>query len=149
MKEENKGKITAIKIFIEKGKPPVDVKMADCTLDCGLQQDRYAKGGERQLTLVDGAVLAQIKSSEAKGLCTQRFNANIETENFDVNAVCPKDILLCGDVEFEVSQAKKECFDQCDFRKNNTRCPLPESVLFLKVKKSGKIKINDKIESKL
>lgn len=149
MEKDKNARIVEIKIFEEKGNPPTSVKSVDCTLDCGLQGDRYAQGGERQLTLVDSKLLKQLKARDEKGLCTQRFNANIETENFDVKTVCPKDILLCGDAEFEVSRAKKECFEGCDFRRNNARCPLPENVIFLKVKKSGKIKINDEIKSKL
>lgn len=149
MENANLSKIVSIKIFIEKGKPPVLVENANLLVDCGLQGDRFANGGDRQLTLIDSSVINYMNNATVKGLCFTKYNENIATENLDTTQLKSGDILRCGDAQLEVSAAEKECFEECIFRQKNLECKLKNGSIFLKVKKSGNIKLNDKIKSKL
>ena len=80
-----KGKIKNIKIFAEKGKPGENVQMVQCTADCGLEGDRFAKGGEKQLTMIDDICESWLCSQQLQGLCFKRYKANITVENFDLS----------------------------------------------------------------
>ena len=145
----NIGNIKKIILFTEKNSPPINVQNVQCLVDCGLQGDRFAKGGEKQVTLVSSECLEWILKQEKKGLCFERYNANIIAEGFDTSKLGKEDLIYCNDAVRKVSPCSKECFDECYLRQNNLYCKLSASAKYLKVVKSGEINLNDKIKSKL
>ena len=140
-----KGKIKNIKIFAEKGKPGEIVQSVQCTVDLGLSGDRFAKGGEKQLTMIDDICESWLCSQQLQGLCFKRFKANITVENFDLSTLKAGEKLLCGDAVLEISQENKECFEECTRVQNKMDCMLKKHAKYLKVAKSGKICTDDKI----
>lgn len=144
-----KGKVKKIKIFIEKGVPPQEPENAQCTVDLGLQGDRYAKGGQKQITMIDSCCVEWLKNQSQKGLCFERFKANIEVENLDASALKSGDILVCGDALLELSSAQKECFPECELAQKCIKCKLNSHAKYLKVLKSGTICVGDEIYSEL
>ncbi|MBR2028374.1 MAG: hypothetical protein IKA10_05225 [Oscillospiraceae bacterium] len=140
-----KGKIEKIKIFTEKGKPGKMVQSVDCLVDLGLSGDRFAKGGEKQLTIIDRDSENWICAQETQGLCFGRFKANITVEDMDLSVLKSGDKLFCGDAVLEISSEKKECFAECERVQNKMDCRLRNSAKYLKVHKSGRININDYI----
>lgn len=143
------GKINRINIFKDKGEPPISLKSVNCSLDFGLENDRFAKGGEKQLTLIDKSTTDWIEKIQIKGLCFEKFKANLTTENLDTSLLNSGDILFCGSAILEVSTEKKECFEECILRQKNIECKIAKGGIYLKVKGSGCIKIGDRIKSKL
>lgn len=143
------GKIKKIKIFFEKGVPPETPDSADCAVDLGLQGDRFAKGGEKQLTAIDASCIEWMENQDVKGLCFARFKANLELENIDLSQFKAGDELVCGKVVLQVSKAGKECFDQCDRVHKCMDCQLKKCAKYLKVIQGGTIHLNDEITAKL
>lgn len=144
-----KGKIVKINIFQKKGMPPLDVLQADCTLDCGLSSGKEEHKKDRQVTIIDNRYLTAVQEDAIKGLCYSRYKANLITENFDTALLNPQDILLCGDVVFQVTGAEKKCFSECPLIQNKQRCPLKKSAKFLQTKQGGILSVQQIIESKL
>ena len=143
-----KGKIKKIKIFAEKNLPPEIVQKADFLVDCGLKGDRFAKGGEKQLTMIDDICESWLCNQDVQGLCFKRYKANITVENFDLSTLKAGEKLLCGDAVLEISQESKDCFEECTRVQNKMDCMLKKHAKYLKVAKSGKICTDDKITKK-
>lgn len=139
------GKIKKIKIFHKKGEPAEIVSQAECLVDSGLVGDRFAKGGEKQLTAIDEICENWLSQQETEGLCFKRFKANITVENMDLSAFKPGQKLILRDAELEFSQENKECFAECVRVHNKMDCKLRNHAKYLKVSKSGKICESDKI----
>ena len=141
-----KGKIEKIKIFHKKGEPGENVLFADCLVDSGLVGDRFAKGGEKQLTAIDGICEKWLEAQETDGLCFRRFKANITVENMDLSQLKNGQKLLCGSSVLEISGENKECFAECVRVQNKMECFLRRHAKYLKVAQSGRINVNDEIK---
>lgn len=140
-----KGKIKNIKIFINKGEPGQNVSSVQCAVDLGLLGDRFAKGGEKQLTMIDDICESWLVQQEMQGLCFKRFKANITAENFDLSVLKTGDKLFCGDAVLEISAENKECFAECVRIQGKMECMLRSHAKYLKVIRSGKINTEDEI----
>ena len=139
------GKIKKIKIFHKKGEPGKIVSEAECLVDLGLVGDRFAKGGEKQLTAIDETCESWLCAQETEGLCFKRFKANITVKNMDLSTFKSGQKLIFEDAELEFSNEKKECFAECVRVQNKMDCMLRNHAKYLRVLKSGKIRENDKI----
>jgi len=142
------GKIKKIKIFHKKGEPPQIVSQADCMVDLGLLGDRFAKGGEKQLTAIDEICENWLSEQDTEGLCFKRFKANITVENMDLSLLKTGQKLICGSTELEFSSECKECFAECARVQQKMDCMLRNHAKYLKVSKSGTIGENDTITVK-
>ena len=140
-----KGKMKTIKIFVEKNLPPEIVQKAECLVDCGLQGDRFAKGGEKQLTAIDTHTISWMESATEKGLCFARYKANLEFENMDLSQLKSEEILACGNVKLQISATNKECFSECVFVQSKKDCMLRKHAKYLKVLQGGTIQLNYEI----
>ena len=140
-----KGKIKKIKIFVEKNFPPEIVQKADCLVDCGLKGDRFAKGGEKQLTAIDTDTLVWMEAQTEKGLCFNRYKANLEVENMDLSTLKSGEKLICGTLQLELSQIGKECFAECTLVQGKKPCMLRSHAKYLKVIQNGTIHTGDEI----
>ena len=141
-----KGKIKNIKIFINKGEPGQNVSSVQCAVDLGLLGDRFAKGGEKQLTMIDDICESWLVQQETPGLCFKRFKANITVENMDLSVFKTGQKLIFEDAELEFSQENKECFAECVRVQNKMECFLRHHAKYLKVAQSGRINVNDEIK---
>ena len=140
------GKIKKIKIFFEKGKPPRIVQNAQCIADCGLQGDRFAKGGPKQLTAIDTDTLQWMEQQTEKGLCFARYKANLEVD-FDLSQLKTGQKLACGSAVLQLSTAQKECFAECARVQGKLPCRLRTNAKYLVVKQGGTVSVDDKITS--
>ncbi|MBR5251902.1 MAG: hypothetical protein IKV52_03660 [Oscillospiraceae bacterium] len=138
------GKIKKIKIFFEKGKLPQIVENALCVADCGLQGDRFAKGGEKQLTAIDTDTLQWMEQQTEKGLCFARYKANFEVE-YDLSQLEKGQKLACGTALLQLSDAQKECFEECARVQGKMPCRLRTNAKYLKVVTGGTVAVNDEI----
>ena len=138
-----KGKVAKIKIFEKKGEPGKIVQKADCAVDLGLLGDRFAKGGEKQLTIIDDICESWLKSEKTEGLCFKRFKANITAENTDLSACKNGDKLNIGTAQLVFSCQSKECFAECVRVQQKMDCLLRNHAKYLKVSESGTINTDD------
>ena len=143
-----KGKVAKIKIFKKKGEPGKIVQKADCVADCGLLGDRFARGGEKQITITDDICENWLLAQDIQGLCFKRFKANITAENMDLSGCKAGQKLDIGTAQLVFSCENKECFDECVRVQGKMECLLRTHAKYLKVLKSGTINTDDIIETK-
>lgn len=138
-----KGSVTALYRFTEKGKPGEPLREAHFLENQGMEGDRHASGGEKQLTLLTQTGKDWMQAQETKGLCFSRYKANLETEGLDVSLLRAGMQLQAGTAVFTVSERRKECFPGCPLAENGISCKLLKNGLYLQVVKSGTVTIGD------
>lgn len=141
-----KGRVEALCVFREKGKPGAYTERGTFTKHLGMDGDRHARGGERQVTLCSAAALRRIREQDRPGLCFKRYKANLSVDGLDVKALRPGMRLAAGTAVFEVSECAKECFPECVLFRNGRECELAAGAVFLKVVQSGAVSEQDEIE---
>ena len=141
------GKIKKIKIFHKKGEPGKIVPEAECLVDSGLVGDRFAKGGEKQLTAIDEICESWLLLQETEGLCFKRYKANITAANIDISAFKAGQKLKIGTAVLEFSPQSKECFAECIRVEQKMDCLLRTHAKYLKVAQSGTISVDDEINT--
>ena len=140
------GKVT--KLQIKKNHYAL-VDSIDCMVDLGIVGDANAKGGDRQVTIIDEAVNIWIGEQAENGLCYRRFKANITIKEMGADLLQQGDFLNIGDARLEISSVSKKCYgEQCKLYSEKTVCPIPSRCYFARVVKSGKVKIADLSESR-
>ncbi len=139
------GTISALFRFTEKGKPGKPVEEAYFRKDLGMEGDRHATGGEKQLTLLAGETRKWMKEQETPGLCFKRYKANLETADLDVGVLEPGMRLKAGTAVFTVTECAKECFPECILLQSGISCRLSSGGIYLKVTESGTANIGSTI----
>ena len=120
------------------------VDSIDCIADVGIVGDANAKGGDRQVTIMDEAVNTWIAKQPEKGLCSSRFKANITIKGMDTALLQQGTLLNIGEACLEISSISKKCYkEQCKLYSEKSVCPIPSGCYFAKVVKSGKVKVED------
>lgn len=112
--------------------------------DHGVEGDKKAKGGERQVCLADEHKL-RLYRAEGAGTCVKRFMPNIATEGLDYITLKAGDMLSIGNAEIEISPLAKRCFDECPFVKAGNICAIKENCAFGMITKSGTVHQDDDI----
>ena len=136
-------RVTLIRISRRKGEPREELESGELVADMGLEGDRYAKGGARQVSLMDSE--SERAARGAHGLCTDRFAANLLTEGLDYDDLKTGDILDFGACALEITELGKECYPECPIASEGGVCPIPASSAFAKVARAGKIRLNNTI----
>ena len=103
----------------------------------GLIGDIHSKGGSRQVSIFTEEGWDEIKSSEVKGLCTNRFHENISVKSLNLEYAIPGNTIRIGKTLHEITEVGKACFPECNIIKNGKTCPLHREVIFTKVLKGG------------
>ena len=139
------GTVRALYVFRERGRPGEPVKQARFRKEQGMEGDRHADGGSRQLTLLAGEARDWMQAQPQPGLCFRRYKANLETEGLDTSQLHPGMTLQAGTAVLRVSEADKECFPECPLFQAGAACRLAQGAVFLTVEESGIISQKDKI----
>ena len=140
------GTVRGLYVFRERGQPGEPAECALFQKDKGMEGDRHATGGERQVTLLSGEVREWMNAQPQPGLCFRRYKANLETEGLDTAALRPGMVLRAGTACFRVSGAGKECFPECALFREGEACRLSSGAVFLTVSETGMVLKNDKIK---
>ena len=120
------------------------VDCIECIVDVGIAGDDNARGGDRQVTIIDEAVNQWIASQPEKGLCSSRFKANITIEVRDTDLLQQGTLLNIGEAILEISSVNKKCYGEwCKLYGRESTCPIPSGCYFAKVVKSGRVKVGD------
>lgn len=135
-------KIETLRTKTENG----ETNVSSLTLIAGLgvEGDKKAKGGDRQLTLADESKLIAYRT-DGNGLCVRRFMPNIATSGIDYNNLTVGSQLKIGDTVIEISSTEKKCFDECKFVQNDSHCEIKHNCAFAKIIIGGTIKAGDEI----
>ncbi len=120
------------------------LKEAMLVKDKGIEGDKNAKGGERQLSLLPLKVREDIEKEEITGLCIPRFTENI-THTDDARFKEGERYTL-GEAVIEISGIRKKCFSQCENIIKNKSCTLVKSVTYAKIISTGIVGINAEIQ---
>lgn len=132
----------------EKGRAGLRVLRADCVKGLGMSGDLHAKGGERQITLLDLNLKYWMLKQEQKGLCFDKFKENITITGLDFDDIKPGDKLGVGRVELQITDWKKKCYPkECSIFPKVNPCPFPKGCLFASVLCSGSIYKGDEVIS--
>ena len=141
------GTIERIKVYAVKGEAGKELAEARLIENLGLEGDRHAKGGERQISLLLSECRGQITDEKEAGLCLNRFRENISIGSLDPAAMQPGARLEAGEAEqrvvLEITGETKHCHEECALYKAGKLCPLAGLNLFAKVLKGGVIRVGD------
>ncbi len=135
-------KIETLRIKTDNGEKIVD--SLNLIAGLGIEGDKKAKGGDRQIALADNSKLIEYRENQ-KGLCVRRFMPNIATSGLDYETIHAGDKFVIGDITLEISSTDKKCFDECPFVMNNTHCEIKTNCAFAKILKDGTIRTGDEI----
>ncbi len=135
-------KIETLRTKTENGE--TNVSSLNLIAGLGVEGDKKAKGGDRQLTLADESKLIAYRT-DGNGLCVHRFMPNIATSGIDYNNLTVGSQLKIGDTVIEISSTEKKCFDECKFVQNDSHCEIKHNCAFAKIIVGGTIKAGDEI----
>ena len=76
------GRIAGLWRFTEKGRPGEEIPEAVFIENKGMEGDRFADGGERQVTLLPAETAAWMAEQETPVLCFRRYKSNVQTAGF-------------------------------------------------------------------
>lgn len=142
--------ISKLMIYKDKGKKGIQVKEMNLVEGKGIEGDRFAKGGEKQISITDKKLLNAIEKNPDKfGLCAGKIKSNIITENCRIAGLRTGDRLLIGDAEIEVTEDLRNCSEDCPMVKEGAPCQIKYGIVFAKVIKDGKISENENIKIKM
>ncbi|MDR1803504.1 MAG: hypothetical protein LBQ94_07845 [Treponema sp.] len=144
-----KGIIERIKAYTIKGDAGKEIPEARLIENFGLEGDRHAKGGERQISLLLSECREQLTNEKETGLCLARFKENISIRSLDPAAIKPGTRLTVGEAEqqvvLQITGETKHCHEECALYKAGKPCSLAGLNLFAKVVKSGVIRVGDEV----
>jgi MOSC domain-containing protein YiiM len=112
----------------------------------GLEGDIHSGSGERQISILAAETREKIKKEKLDGLCTAKFDENIETEGIELYNYPVGTKLKIGEAEIEISEVGKKCYKECPIIKEKQTCILSRECIFAKVIKSGWVTQGDRIE---
>lgn len=105
----------------------------------GIEGDKKAKGGDRQLCLADEDALAEYRRDN-EGLCVKRFMPNISTTALNYKDLKPGTQLSFGETIIEISDYGKKCFPECPLVQRGEICQIRKNSAFAKIITSGTVK---------
>lgn len=143
-------KINKLYIYKDKGKKGTGEKKLKLVENKGIEGDRFARGGERQVSILDKKLLNAVeKNPDRFGACGSRIKANIVTEGCRVAGLRTGDRLVIGDAVIEITDEVRTCPEDCPVMKEGISCQIRYGTLFGKVVSSGEISENDTFEIRM
>ena len=138
----NQGVVAKLRIFTEEFPKGVQKEQVKCVKNVGIEGDKYAKGGERQVTLQDQAVREWMNQQSGKGLCVARFKENITVSGMDFSLLSDGAEVQVGEVKLKISEWQKKCYGkECEVYSTERECPALQGCCFAKVIESGEIAV--------
>ena len=138
-------KVIGISISEDKQQPRRALDTCMLRADYGIEGDRFAGPGTRQVSLFADKARLLLQNSERGGLCFERFGGNFLTEGLDFYELTAGDTLQIGQAMIEITQVGKECFEECELFLSGAHCPLTVGCAFGKVTQGGVVRTGDEI----
>lgn len=136
--------VEAVCISSKKGVVKKEEQEVTLRADYGIEMDAHAGPWHRQISLLAGESIDQVKEA-MPSLKNGAFAENIITRGIDLTAVAIGDRLQLGTkAVIEITQIGKECHNNgCAIKKLTGDCIMPREGLFAKVISGGNIKAGD------
>jgi MOSC domain-containing protein YiiM len=136
--------VEAVCISSKKGVVKKEEQEVTLRADYGIEKDAHAGPWHRQISLLAGESIDQVKEA-MPSLKNGAFAENIITRGIDLTAVAIGDRLQLGtEAVIEITQIGKECHNNgCAIKKLTGDCIMPREGLFAKVISGGNIKAGD------
>jgi MOSC domain-containing protein YiiM len=138
------GRVEAICISRKKGATKKPVDRARFIVDWGIDGDAHAGEGDRQVSLLAGERIDQVRTV-LPDLEEGAFAENIIARHIQLSGIKVGDRLGLGDtVLLEITQIGKECHDSgCPIMKATGDCIMPREGLFARVLRGGMVRKGD------
>lgn len=137
---KNIGKLLSINIGKHKNKDKIPYDNCFVKKNMGIVGDIHFGSLKRQIS-----ILIINKLTEKSKLNYGKFEENLtifsEYNNFKI-----KDKIIISDVILEIEQIGEACRSECRMKKKNIYCPMKDNAIYVKVLKSGKIKVNSQVK---
>ena len=142
------GIVEAVCISEKKGVVKKPRQSVELKKDWGIKGDAHAGPWHRQVSLLAGESVDQVKKL-LPSLKTGAFAENLITRGIDLNTMPIGSRLHIGSsVVLQITQIGKECHNKgCAIKRATGDCIMPRAGIFAKVVAGGEIKTGDSIES--
>jgi MOSC domain-containing protein YiiM len=144
--EQERGTVTRILRYREKGKPGEILDSVILREAYGMEGDFHAGGGDRELCLFSAEARRWMDGQAGAGLCFSRFKENITVGGLSLEELKAGDRLRAGEAALEISGETKHCHDGCPLFQEGKPCRLAGRSLFAKVVKTGRLRVGDRME---
>jgi MOSC domain-containing protein YiiM len=136
--------VEAVCISSKKGVVKKEEQEVTLRADYGIETDAHAGPWHRQISLLAGESIDQVKEA-MPSLKNGAFAENIITRGIDLTAVAIGERLQIGtDAVIEITQIGKECHNNgCAIKKLTGDCIMPREGLFAKVISGGNVRAGD------
>ncbi len=141
------GRVEAIFISRQKKTEREEINEGHFIKNFGLEGDAYSSpGAKRQVTILSSKGRAAVEQEGMNGLCFERFLETVRISGIDADALKPGAVLVAGRALFEVTEYRKKCYPECTIVQSGRVCSLATDVRFLKVLRTGKVSVGDRVE---
>lgn len=140
------GIIEAVCISAKKGVVKQEVKDVTLEKDWGITGDAHAGDWHRQVSLLAGESIDQMKKKMAS-LKHGVFAENLVTRDFDLLALAVgNQVVINDEVILEITQIGKKCHNKgCAIKRATGDCIMPKEGLFARVIRGGVVKAGNSI----
>lgn len=115
----------------------IHLEQATLIKDIGIKGDINAKGGDRQISILNHNTKESLEELKHMGLCIPKFFENFIVKGLDISQISVGQKLHFGDAIIEITQIGKECFSNCRLVQSGKICDLATETIFAKVVKTG------------
>ena len=143
------GTIIRLIRYSAKDDPGLAVQSVCFLEEQGMEGDFYARGGDRQLSLLSLEDRQWIDTMTEPGLCLKRYKENILFDGIPSTAFKPGIRLEIGKAVIQISDCSKNCFTECPLYSCGQKCVLAGKYLYAKVIHSGPVKMGDIIKEEI
>lgn len=136
--------ISRLQIFEEKKAPGRRMESVQVVKDGGIKGDLHCLDGKKQISIMTEEVCRFLETEEVKGLCFQRFKANLVLDGQIELEV--GDRIRAGGTLLLVTGKKGPCFEECRRYQRGMDCMLKEGCWFATSLEDGVIHQGDLLE---
>lgn len=139
-------KILSVNTSEQKGTAKIPVESIELT-ELGVTNDAHSGEWHRQVSMLGKESFDRFAKLAGREIKFGEFAENITTQGIELVTTKPGDRFVGQNVELEVTQIGKACHgDSCAIYREVGNCVMPKEGIFLRVKKSGKLKAGDNLE---
>jgi MOSC domain-containing protein YiiM len=146
MAGQERGTVTKILRYREKGKPGEILDSVILREAYGMEGDFHAGSGDRELCLFSAEARRWMDGRAGAGLCFSRFKENITVGGISLEELKAGDRLRAGEAALEISGETKHCHEDCPLFQGGKSCRLAGRSLFAKVIRTGRVQVGDSME---
>jgi MOSC domain-containing protein YiiM len=133
------GRVLHVCISSCKGTPKQEVSRAELRAGYGLEGDAHADGGPRQVSLLNEADIAEMRSLGLE-LAPGAFGENLVIDGLELGRLEVGARLQVGQALLEVTQIGKECHHRCAIYERAGDCIMPRAGVFAHVLVGGEVR---------